>query len=67
MGRTRKIKVAIDEELLKHAQKSTGENLSETVRQGLRLLATFSAFRQSVKLRGKVRFSKSWNNLKYDR
>lgn len=57
MGRTRKITVEIPEQLLKRAQKQSGEGVTGTVRRGLELLAAADAYDHLAALRGKVRFS----------
>jgi hypothetical protein len=63
----RKITVHIPEDLLERAQKSTGQGITETVRQGLRLVAAGETFRQVSRLRGTVRFSIDPARLREDR
>jgi hypothetical protein len=63
----RKITVHIPEELLQRAQKSTGQGVTETVRQGLRLVAAGDTFRRVAKLRGTVKFSIDPARLRDDR
>lgn len=63
----RKITVHIPEDLLERAQKSTGEGVTETVRQGLRLVAAGDTFRRVAKLRGTVKFSIDPARLRDDR
>ena len=63
----RKITVHIPEDLLERAQKSSGQGVTETVRQGLRLVAAGDTFRRVAKLRGKVRFSVALARLREDR
>jgi len=63
----RKITVHIPEELLARAQKSSGQGITETVRQGLRLVAAGETFRQVAKLRGTVKFSLDLRRLREDR
>jgi Arc/MetJ-type ribon-helix-helix transcriptional regulator len=67
MGETRKITVEVPEDLLAAAQAYTGEGITETVRAGLRRLASIRAQQQALKLRGKVRFSLSLDELRHDR
>lgn len=67
MGVLKKITVDVDSEVLKTAQSTTGGSISETVRQGLLLVAASKAFDRALSLRGQVKFSKSWKELKYDR
>jgi hypothetical protein len=63
----RKITVHVPEELLERAQKSSGQGITETIRQGLRLVAAGETFRQVAKLRGTVRFSIDPARLREDR
>jgi hypothetical protein len=46
-------------DLLDRAQASSGKSLTETVRQGLRLVAAGQAFKNLRSRRGKVRFSRT--------
>lgn len=63
----RKITVHVPEELLEQAQKSSGQGITETVRQGLRLVAAGEAFRRVAQLRGSVKFSVDLKRLREDR
>ena len=63
----RKITVHIPEELLERAQQASGAGLTETVRQGLRLVAAGDTFRRVAKLRGTVKFSLDVARLREDR
>ena len=65
--RERKITVHVPESLLEQAQKSSGQGITETIRQGLRLVAAGETFRQVAKLRGTVRFSIDAARLREDR
>jgi hypothetical protein len=67
MDRTRKITVEVPEQLLKRAQKQSGEGVTETVRQGLELLAAAEAYDQLAKLRGTVEFSIDLETMRNDR
>jgi hypothetical protein len=67
MGAQRKITVQVPAEDLERAQAYTGEGVSETVRAGLRRLASMNAQRELLKLRGTVKFSMTSDELKYDR
>jgi hypothetical protein len=62
----RKITVQVPEDDLEMAQAFTGEGVTETVRTALRKLANMRAQRELLKLRGKVRFSLSTDDLKHD-
>ena len=63
----RKITVHIPEDLLDRAQKSSGQGVTETLRQGLRLVAAGDTFRRVAKLRGRVKFSLDLARLREDR
>ena len=65
--RERKITVHVPEDLLQKAQKSTRQGITETVRQGLRLVAAGETFRQLTQLRGSVKFSLDLERLREDR
>lgn len=67
MKTARKITVEVPEELLRKAQRSTGTGITATVRQGLELVAASEAYAKLRKLRGKVRFSVSVEELRKDR
>ncbi len=67
MKETKKITVEIPEALLLRAQKSSGTGITQTIRQGLQLVAAGDAYRKLATLRGKVKFSRSWLDLKDDR
>ena len=67
MENAKKITIQISETLLKNAQEQTGMGITETVRRGLKLLASVKAYNELRYLRGKVKFSKSYKQLKEDR
>jgi hypothetical protein len=67
MNELRKITVQVPEHDLEMAQAYTGEGVTETVRAGLKKLASMQAQQRLQKLRGKVRFSMTLDELKYDR
>jgi hypothetical protein len=67
MGTARKITVEVPAELLKKAQEASGTGLTQTVRSGLQLLAASQTYDRLLRLRGKVRFSKTLQQLKSDR
>lgn len=56
MGEMRKITVEIPESLLEKARAQTGEGVTETVRAGLKILASIRAQQELKALRGKVKF-----------
>lgn len=67
MGPARKITIEIPEELLEKAQKATGSGITQTVRTGLQLVAASETYDRLLELRGKVKFSLTWEELKDDR
>ena len=67
MSEVRKITVQVSERDLNLAQEFTGQGVTETVRAGLRKLASIQAQKRLLRLRGKVRFSMSLDELRYDR
>jgi hypothetical protein len=64
---TRKITVEVPQALLEKAQQASGAGITETIRTGLHLLAASHAYENLRQLRGKVRFSRTWEELKEDR
>jgi hypothetical protein len=64
---TRKITVEIPQDLLEKAQQACGSGITQTIRTGLQLLAASQAYDNLRQMRGKVRFSRTWEELKEDR
>jgi hypothetical protein len=62
-----KITVQIPRDLLAQAQKASGQGITETIRQGLRLVAAAETFRRVAQLRGTVAFSIDAARLRQDR
>jgi hypothetical protein len=67
MGATQKVTIEVPAELLRRAQRSTGEGITATVRRGLELVATRTAYEELRRLRGKVRLSIDLDELRRDR
>ena len=67
MRTARKVTVEIPQELLERAQKASGAGITETIREGLQLVATSQTYDRLRRLRGKVKFSRSVAELKADR
>jgi hypothetical protein len=67
MQTARKITVEVPEELLEKAQEASGEGITQTVRTGLQLVAASRTYARLRQLRGKVRFARTWAELKADR
>ncbi len=63
----RKITINVPADLLARAQKSSGQSITETIPQGLRLGALGETFPQVGKLRGTVKFSVDLARLREDR
>jgi hypothetical protein len=64
---TRKITVEISQALLEKAQQASGAGITQTVRTGLQLLAASEVYDRLLQMRGKVRFSRTFEELKEDR
>ena len=67
MGAARKITIQLPADLLRKAQRSTGEGVTATIRRGLELVAAERAQEELRRLRGKVAFSVDWKKLRADR
>ena len=67
MGEMRKITVAVPQETLALAQAQTGAGVAETVRVALKKLASVRAQHELRKLRGKVKFFMTLDEMRYDR
>jgi hypothetical protein len=63
----KKITVEVPAELLAKAQKSSGAGITQTIRTGLELVAAGKAYERLLRLKGKVRFSRTLEELKADR
>jgi hypothetical protein len=60
----RKLTVMVPEELLLKATRATGTGVTPTIRMGLRLLAARDAYARLRRLRGKVKFSMPWQEIR---
>jgi hypothetical protein len=67
MGEMRKITVEVPEDDLVAAQDYIGGGVTETVRAALARLRSDRALKKIRDLRGKVKFSMTWQEMKYDR
>jgi len=63
----RKITVEVPAELLTRAQKASGAGITQTIRTGLELVAAGRAYERLLRLKGKVHFSRTLEELKADR
>jgi hypothetical protein len=66
MGAIRKVTMNLPAELLDGATAATGKNATETVRIALEELRQRRALQELRKLRGKVKFSMTWQEMKGD-
>ncbi len=67
MKAEKKITVHVPEDLLEKARKETGRGITETVRQGLRLVAAAEIYRKLRQLRGRVSIEIDLAALREDR
>ena len=67
MEARQKITVHVPADLLAKAQEATGQGIVATVPEGLRMVATRTAFQRLRELRGKVDFSTDLDRLRDDR
>ena len=67
MRAARKVTVQLPPELVERAQRSSGQNLTATICQGLRLVAAAPAYEGLRRLKGKVRLSIDLRSLREDR
>ena len=67
MEARQKITVHVSADLLAKAQAATGQGVTATVREGLRMVATRAAYQRLRELRGKVEFSIDLDRLREDR
>jgi hypothetical protein len=63
----RKITVEVPERDLAFAQEFTGAGITETVRVALKQFASMRAQQEFRKLRGKVKFKRTLEEMRYDR
>ncbi|MDZ4676507.1 MAG: hypothetical protein SGI74_03270 [Oligoflexia bacterium] len=54
MKANKKYTLELEESLVKSAVKATGKSFTDTVRQGLKILASTEAYRELSKMRGTV-------------
>jgi len=63
----RKVTVELPADLLRRAQRSTGQGVTSTIRRGLELVAARKAYESLRKNRGRVVFSIDLERLREDR
>ena len=67
MAEKRKITLEVPEELLERALAASGEGITQTVRQGLQLVAAGRAYDELRRLRSKVKLGIDLEALREDR
>lgn len=67
MTTARKITIEVPAGLLEKAQLASGMGITQTVRAGLQRVAASRTYAKLRQLRGNMRFSRSWKELKDDR
>ena len=67
MSGARKVTVELPADLLRRAQKSTGDGVTSTIRRGLELVAAGEAYRALRRLKGKVTLSIDLDTLRDDK
>jgi hypothetical protein len=67
MKSARKITIEVPEDLLRKAQDSTGEGITQTIRRGLQLVAAGRAYEDLRGFRGRVKVSLDLRRLRDDR
>ena len=63
---TQKLTVIVPKDLLRRARRATKSGATPTVRKGLELLAARDAYDQLLKMRGRVKFSLTWQEMRGD-
>jgi hypothetical protein len=67
MATAPKITVEVPQDLLEKAQQASGTGVIQTVRAGLQLVAASRTYARVLRLRGKIRFTRTLAELKADR
>ncbi len=56
----RKVTVMLPDDLVDRATKASGLGLTPTIRRGLEVVAASDAYREALKMRGKVKFPRNF-------
>jgi hypothetical protein len=67
MARSKKVTVELPEDLLRRAQKISGEGPTATIRKGLEILAATDVYERLLSLKGKVHLQYDIDDLRRDR
>jgi len=60
----KKLTVMVPEDLLRRATQATQAGITPTIRQALQLVAARTVYDEIRALRGKVKFSRTWQELR---
>lgn len=60
----RKLTVLVPDDLVRRATRASKQGITPTVRRGLQIVAAQEAYERLRKLRGKVKFGLSWQELR---
>lgn len=60
----RKLTVLVPDELVRRAQRSTRSGITPTVRHGLELAAREGVYEEMLRLKGKVKFGLTWQEMR---
>jgi hypothetical protein len=63
-NRMRKLTVLVPDDLIRRATQATRQGITPTVRRGLQIIAAQEAYANLRKLRGKVKFGLTWQELR---
>lgn len=66
MSAAKKVTVHLPADLLEKAQEVTGEGITPTIRRGLELVAAGRAYETLRRLRGRVKFARTVEELRED-
>lgn len=67
MKSNKKYTIELDPALVKNAIKATGKNFTETIRQGLKILAAAEAYHTLAKMQGSVDLGINLKELRKDK
>jgi len=62
----KKLTIVVPKETLRRAQRATKAGATPTVRKGLELLAARDAYDHLLKMRGRVKFGLTWQEMRGD-
>jgi hypothetical protein len=62
--RMKKLTIMIPEDLLRRARRATRTGITPTVRQGLEILAKQDVYDEMLRMKGKIKFGMTWQELR---